>query len=51
MGYGERTLAAADDVVEFGLPIEKSDDPHTQIQICRGKGSAWETTCTGSRRN
>jgi hypothetical protein len=37
-----RKLAAANEIFEFELPIEKSDEPHTQIQICWGKGAGWE---------
>jgi hypothetical protein len=37
-----RNLAAAEDIFEFELPIEKSDEPHTQIQICWGKAAVWE---------
>src|SRR3712207_978072 len=35
----QRQLAAAAnaDILEFTLPIEKSEDPHAQIQICWGK--------------
>jgi hypothetical protein len=38
----KRKLASADGIFEFDLPIEKSDEPHTQIQICWGKGTGWE---------
>ena len=37
-----RKLAAADDVLEFTLPIENSGDPHTQIQVCWGNAPRWE---------
>jgi hypothetical protein len=37
-----RKLAAAQDILEFELPIEKSDEPHTQIQICWGKECGWD---------
>jgi hypothetical protein len=38
----KQQLAETDDVFEFRLPIEKSDEPHTQIQICWGKEAVWE---------
>jgi hypothetical protein len=39
-----RQLAAAarGEILEFTLPIEKSDDPHAQIQICWGKTPTWQ---------
>jgi hypothetical protein len=37
-----RKLANAEDIFEFELPIEKSEDPHAQIQICWGKGAGWQ---------
>ena len=39
-----RQLAAAarGDILEFTLPIEKSDQPHAQIQICWGKTPSWQ---------
>jgi hypothetical protein len=36
-----RKLASGEDIFEFELPIEKSDEPHTQIQICWGRGTVW----------
>ena len=38
----KQQLAAATDVLEFTLPIEKSDQPHAQIQVCWGKAPVWE---------
>jgi hypothetical protein len=35
-------LARARDVLEFELPIQAEEDPHTQIQICWGKTPAWQ---------
>ena len=37
-----RKLTTANDIFEFALPIEKSDEPHTQIQICWGKECGWD---------
>ena len=38
----KRQLTAATDLFEFTLPIEKSDQPHAQIQVCWGKSAVWE---------
>jgi hypothetical protein len=34
--------AASGDILEFTLPIEKSEQPHAQIQICWGKTPSWQ---------
>jgi hypothetical protein len=35
-------LTRSSDVLEFELPIEAGQDPHTQIQICWGKTPTWQ---------
>lgn len=35
-------VAAAEKMLEFRLPIEESEQPHAQIQICWGKTAAWQ---------
>jgi hypothetical protein len=38
----KRKLDSAQDLFEFTLPIDKSDQPHAQIQVCWGKAPSWE---------
>jgi hypothetical protein len=38
----KRKVAAAEDILEFTLPIQESEQPHAQIQVSWGKTRAWQ---------